>query len=299
MVERVAPDVLGLLADGVPRTKAAIVAALAGRHAGQDVTLALIRLAVTGRVGESGGKYRPFAARPVTWRHAGQLEGDACPRPPAGARNGPVPPGRTLRPRPGRGRQAVHQHYGYGDGSADTVSGRDDRRGRPGGVHGCQGRRPARARGRGRVRHRARDRGRAAAGRVRGGRSRRDGRGGRAARPRGAARRGRARRRPARRDGVRGRRRARGPGRAVRVPDREPGGDAARAVPGPPVPGQALRGRAAAGGAGGGGPGGAGAAAGARDLGARGPAGGPGGPALGRGRGGIRAEETGNITATS
>ena len=33
MIERVAPDILALLADGVPRTKAAIVAALAGRHA--------------------------------------------------------------------------------------------------------------------------------------------------------------------------------------------------------------------------------------------------------------------------
>ena len=32
MVARVAPDVLALLADGVPRTKGVIVAALAGRH---------------------------------------------------------------------------------------------------------------------------------------------------------------------------------------------------------------------------------------------------------------------------
>ena len=56
-VERVAPDILALLADGVPRTKAAIVAALAGRHATEDVTLALVRLAVTDQVRESGGKY--------------------------------------------------------------------------------------------------------------------------------------------------------------------------------------------------------------------------------------------------
>src|SRR5947209_2452303 len=48
MVAQVAPAVLGLLADRVPRTKAAIVAALAGRHAGADVALTLIRLAVTG-----------------------------------------------------------------------------------------------------------------------------------------------------------------------------------------------------------------------------------------------------------
>ena len=57
MVERVAPDVLGLLADGVPCTQAAIVAALAGRHGKQDVTHALIRLAVTGRMAETGGVY--------------------------------------------------------------------------------------------------------------------------------------------------------------------------------------------------------------------------------------------------
>ena len=32
MIERVAPDVLALLADGVPRTKAGIVAAVGNRH---------------------------------------------------------------------------------------------------------------------------------------------------------------------------------------------------------------------------------------------------------------------------
>ena len=56
-IERVAPAILALLADGVPRPKAAIVAALAGRHAEADVALALVRLAVTGRVEETGGKY--------------------------------------------------------------------------------------------------------------------------------------------------------------------------------------------------------------------------------------------------
>ena len=56
MIERVAPDILALLADGVPRRKPAIVAALADRYA-EDVTLALIRLTVTERVGEAGGKY--------------------------------------------------------------------------------------------------------------------------------------------------------------------------------------------------------------------------------------------------
>ena len=64
MIDRVAPDILALLADGVPRSKAALIAALAGRHAGDDVALALIRLAVTGQVVESGGKYVPAAAGP-------------------------------------------------------------------------------------------------------------------------------------------------------------------------------------------------------------------------------------------
>ena len=54
MVSRVAPDILALLVDGGPRTKAAIVEALAGRHAEDDVALTLVRLAVTGQVEESG-----------------------------------------------------------------------------------------------------------------------------------------------------------------------------------------------------------------------------------------------------
>jgi hypothetical protein len=57
MIERVAPDVLGLLAGGTPRTKAAIVEALAGRHDKQDVVHALMRLAVTGQVEDTGGRY--------------------------------------------------------------------------------------------------------------------------------------------------------------------------------------------------------------------------------------------------
>jgi len=64
MIERVAPSILGLLADGVPRRKPAIVEALAGRHDGEDVTLALIRLAVTGRVVEAGGKYTLVTTQP-------------------------------------------------------------------------------------------------------------------------------------------------------------------------------------------------------------------------------------------
>ena len=56
-VARTAPAVLELLADGVPRRRAAVVAALAGRHAKDDVVRTLMRLAVTGRVDETGGKY--------------------------------------------------------------------------------------------------------------------------------------------------------------------------------------------------------------------------------------------------
>ena len=62
VVARTAPAVLGLLADGVPRSRAAIVAALAGRHAKEDVVRTLMRLAVTGRVVEAGGRYTLAAA---------------------------------------------------------------------------------------------------------------------------------------------------------------------------------------------------------------------------------------------
>ena len=54
---RLAPVVLGLLADGVPRSRRAIVAALAEQHDKQDVTRALMRLAVTDGVVERGGKF--------------------------------------------------------------------------------------------------------------------------------------------------------------------------------------------------------------------------------------------------
>ena len=62
MIERVAPDILVLLADGVPRRKPAVVAALAGRPAEGEVELTLIRLAVTERVVETGGRYALAAA---------------------------------------------------------------------------------------------------------------------------------------------------------------------------------------------------------------------------------------------
>jgi hypothetical protein len=57
MVARVAPAILELLADGVPRSKRVIAAALADRHPKDEVARALMRLAVTDRVVEAGGKY--------------------------------------------------------------------------------------------------------------------------------------------------------------------------------------------------------------------------------------------------
>jgi hypothetical protein len=63
MVARVAPAVLELLADGTPRSKAAVVEALAGRHDRQDVIGTLIRLSVTGEVEEAAGRYT-LAAKP-------------------------------------------------------------------------------------------------------------------------------------------------------------------------------------------------------------------------------------------
>ena len=62
-VARVAPAILELLADGVPRSKPAIIEALAGRYARDDVVHTLIRLAVTGQVDDTGGKYT-LAAKP-------------------------------------------------------------------------------------------------------------------------------------------------------------------------------------------------------------------------------------------
>jgi hypothetical protein len=57
MIERIAPDILALLADGVPRSKPAIVEALADRHDRQDIVHTLMRLSVTGQVEGTGGKY--------------------------------------------------------------------------------------------------------------------------------------------------------------------------------------------------------------------------------------------------
>ena len=57
MVARTAPSVLALLADGAPRARSAIVAALADQHPKEDVVRTLMRLAVTGQLNERQGKY--------------------------------------------------------------------------------------------------------------------------------------------------------------------------------------------------------------------------------------------------
>jgi hypothetical protein len=62
MVERVAPAILGLLADGVPRTKAAIVEALAERHHRTDILHTLIRLVAAGTVIKTGSEYTQAVA---------------------------------------------------------------------------------------------------------------------------------------------------------------------------------------------------------------------------------------------
>ena len=57
MVARVAPAVLALLGDGLPRSRRDIVDALAPRHAKDEVVRTLMRLAVTGRLIEAKRKY--------------------------------------------------------------------------------------------------------------------------------------------------------------------------------------------------------------------------------------------------
>jgi hypothetical protein len=56
-IERVAPDILALLADNVPRSEAAIVAALAGQHPRDDVRRTVMRLAVLGQLAMRGSRY--------------------------------------------------------------------------------------------------------------------------------------------------------------------------------------------------------------------------------------------------
>jgi hypothetical protein len=55
-IARVAPDVLALLADGVPRAKRTILAALADRHPKDDVRRTLMRLDITEQLGRPSGR---------------------------------------------------------------------------------------------------------------------------------------------------------------------------------------------------------------------------------------------------
>jgi hypothetical protein len=57
MVAQVSPAILALLADGVPRSRQAILAALAEHHPKDDVRRTLMRLAVTEQLVEKSGKY--------------------------------------------------------------------------------------------------------------------------------------------------------------------------------------------------------------------------------------------------
>ena len=50
MVAHIAPIILGLLGDGIPRSRRAFVAALADRYPKEEVELTLMRLAVTGQI---------------------------------------------------------------------------------------------------------------------------------------------------------------------------------------------------------------------------------------------------------
>ena len=61
-IERVTPDVLALLADGVPRNRATIVKALADRHPKSDVQRAVARLAILGQLDMRGSCYTLPAA---------------------------------------------------------------------------------------------------------------------------------------------------------------------------------------------------------------------------------------------
>ena len=64
LLARVTPDLVALLGDGVPRSRGMILAALADRHPREDVKRTLMRLAVTERLVETGGKYTLPASGP-------------------------------------------------------------------------------------------------------------------------------------------------------------------------------------------------------------------------------------------
>ena len=57
MVARIAPAILKLLSDGLPRSKNEMLEALAPQHAKDEVTRTIMRLSVTGRLVETKRKY--------------------------------------------------------------------------------------------------------------------------------------------------------------------------------------------------------------------------------------------------
>jgi hypothetical protein len=56
-IAQVTPDMLALLGDGVPHSRATIIAALAGRHPKDDTRRTLMRLAVLGQLAMRGSRY--------------------------------------------------------------------------------------------------------------------------------------------------------------------------------------------------------------------------------------------------
>ena len=57
MVARIAPAILKLLSDGLPRSRNEMVEALAPQHAKDEVTRTIMRLSVTGRIVQTKNKY--------------------------------------------------------------------------------------------------------------------------------------------------------------------------------------------------------------------------------------------------
>ena len=65
MVVRIAPTILKLFGDGIPRSRRTIIAALAEHHAKDEVERTLMRLAVTGQILAVDSKYTlPPATEP-------------------------------------------------------------------------------------------------------------------------------------------------------------------------------------------------------------------------------------------
>jgi hypothetical protein len=57
VIAQVTPDVVALLGDGMPRSRATIITALADRHPKDDVRRTLMRLAVLRQLAMQGSRY--------------------------------------------------------------------------------------------------------------------------------------------------------------------------------------------------------------------------------------------------